>query len=729
MKLFAAAAFALVALSSSAETLFSGPISSWKKVPKSKVMRFVPSPESYARGGEIILEFEAGWKNVVKQRPTYAWSGVIATCTAVDKKGNKVFIITSNMGAGTRSRQKWQMKGVLPENSTNLIFELGIKVAEGEIDLGDAKIEMLPCDRSMRIKDFKFNEWQKTTVDIDFINWYGEPKYEPASIGEKSFAFFKINEPGMTFDRFAPPACKITSNFRLRVTPGEVRDFFFGIYSERGTEGLKHEIGQFKTSGFAGLFRKSLAANMVLSRVKNRRQCGDMGVRRSYTIMPDAIIDWANDGESVPAGTTAMAMLQLDVPADTKPGIYSGDVVFTDKDSAREAARIEVEVLPFTLRKPEPQEYEPIAHIGMYGEKLHYFVNMARWLKRRGFESMLIATHYGSGRLTLTKGPDGKLAIKSFDRLRFAVRAYRESGMRGTLFIHLSDKLEVAVAKALGIKITDGHGEQTNMIPEFETPEFKRHVGEAFEAIKTECEGIPIAVLAMDEPNTTNRFPRAFYEIQRIKEAGIPAALYGDLAAYNAVKPDYMILSDSPDTESYKKVKEDIDRRPGARLYLYGRTGSYHYGFGSMFVGRFNHGWGDYLATGTRGHTAWNFLANAPTDFNSIKHFATWVQLNHFDKDMNFLSTIALEAICEGYLDRCYINTLEERLKDKASSPKAPCVAAKFEKLKQECLNRGSYEDPIRLRANPKPKTDNHFVNEDMDEVRSRIADLIMELE
>jgi hypothetical protein len=96
---------------------------------------------------------------------------------------------------------------------------------------------------------------------------------------------------------------------------------------------------------------------------------------------------------------------------------------------------------------------------------------------------------------------------------------------------------------------------------------------------------------------------------------------------------------------------------------------------------------------------------------------------------MNFLSTIALEAICEGYLDRCYINTLEERLKDKASSPKAPCVAAKFEKLKQECLNRGSYEDPIRLRANPKPKTDNHFVNEDMDEVRSRIADLIMELE
>jgi hypothetical protein len=231
----------------------------------------------------------------------------------------------------------------------------------------------------------------------------------------------------------------------------------------------------------------------------------------------------------------------------------------------------------------------------------------------------------------------------------------------------------------------------------------------------------------MDEPNSLKRFPRAAYEIARIKESGIPAALYGNHDSYRNVKPDYLIASFTPADGYFGEIAADIASRPGARLYLYEGSGSYHYAFGSMFAGRFVHGWGDYLA-GSRGHTAWNFLANSPTDFNGIGHFATWALLNHFDKDMNLRWTLGFEAICEGYLDRLYINTLEECLKAEAASPDAVRIAAEYEKLKAYCRSRGRYRDPLRQGARPMPVSRRIFTNGEMDEVRGRIADWIKEL-
>ena len=45
--------------------------------------------------------------------------------------------------------------------------------------------------------------------------------------------------------------------------------------------------------------------------------------------------------------------------------------------------------------------------------------------------------------------------------------------MTGTFFVHFSDKLEVAVAKATGVSLPDAAGEQTNMVAEMEAPWFK----------------------------------------------------------------------------------------------------------------------------------------------------------------------------------------------------------------------------------------------------------------
>ena len=710
-----------------AAELFNGPLSKWKPIAGGRVMRFVPPAETYAQGGEVSFELSVGWSDVVQERPEYQWSGVMVTCVAVDPQGRRVHVITSNLGWGTCARDTWRIRGVVPEGSTNLTFEVGAKCAKGVVDFGNALISIEPCDPSKRIRSFKFNEWQKQPTDIDFVNWYGEPEHEPPSLGGGKFAFFRIDEPGMVFDRFAPKAGELADSFKLQVTPGEVRDLFFGVYAEKETPSLRAKAGEFRTKGFAGLFRRPLAAEIRLSRVKNWPQCGDMGVHRSYTVMPDPILPWNGEGETLPAGTTAQAMLQFRVDENAKPGNYSGEAVFESAGGESRSVRIELEVLPFKLSHPRPDEYELIAHVGQYGEKAEIFERMAKEFKRSGFESMLIATHYGTGRMKFRAGRDGKLEIESFDRLRFAVRAYRAAGMKGTLFVHLSDKLEVAVARALGIKVDDAHGEQTNMIAEFETAEFKRRVGEALAAIKAECAGIPLAVLAMDEPNSPKRFPRAAYEIARIKESGIPAALYGNHDSYRNVKPDYLIASFTPADGYFGEIAADIASRPGARLYLYEGSGSYHYAFGSMFAGRFVHGWGDYLA-GSRGHTAWNFLANSPTDFNGIGHFATWALLNHFDKDMNLRWTLGFEAICEGYLDRLYINTLEECLKADAASPDAVRIAAEYEKLKAYCRSRGRYRDPLRQGARPMPVSRRIFTNGEMDEVRGRIADWIKEL-
>ena len=708
-KVAAAIVAAVSSFAAVADVLYSGPLSAWKPVAGGKVMRFVPEPSSYAMGGEVVMDVEVAWRNVVKDRPTYQWSGVIATGTAIDPQGRKVFVITSNIGWGSHEKDTWRFKGFVPEGSTNLTLEVGIKVAKGEMDFGDARVVLNPCDPSKRIRNFKFNEWHKSPVDIDFVNWYDAPTNAPPSLGGRGFAFFRVAEPGFTFDRFPPDAAQLSDTFRIRVTPGEVRDFFFGVYAEKETGALK--------AAFKGAIPASL------SRVKNWPMCGDMGVKRTYTIMPDPILPWSAGGESLPAGTTAMAMLQFEVPDDARPGVYAGEVAFASATGERHAAKIEVEVLPFRLVRPRPDDYETIAHVGLYADRRDKFIEMAKEFKRRGIESLLMTTAYGNGRLKLRKGADGRMEIASFDRLRDAVAAYRAAGMKGTFFLHLSDKLEAAVAKALGIPLKDANGEQTHMIPEFETEDFKRHMGEALAAIKAECEGLPLAILAMDEPNTTNRLPRARYEAERIRESGTKVALYGDMVAYDAVKPDYIISSDEPGKERLATTLDDVAKRPGARLYLYIGSGSYHYAFGSMYAGRFNHGWGDYLVGAVHGHTAWNFLAEKPTDFSGFRHFSGWATLDHFDADMNLRWTLGYEAICEGFLDRCYINTLETRLAERRGTPAAERVAARFAALKSECATRGRYRDLVR-QPSPKPV----LTNGDMDDFRSRLADLIMEL-
>ena len=703
------AACAVVALDCTADILYSGSVSEWKPVSGGKVMRFAPPLASYAKGGEIVMDVEVGWRNVVKDRPKYQWSGVLATGTAIDPQGRKVFVLTQNLGAGTQKREMWRFKGIVPEGSTNLTLEVGLKVAKGEVEFGDARVVLNPCDPAKRIRNFKFNEWQKGPVDLDFVDWYGAPTNEPPRLDGCGFAFFRIDEPGFTFDRFAPEAAQISDSFRIRVTPGEVRDFFFGVYAEKETGALK--------AAFKGAIPASL------SRVKNWPMCGDMGVKRTYTVMPDPILPWGADGEDLPSGTTAMAMLQFDVPDDAKPGVYTGEVVFRTASGERHAVNIEIEVLPFRLVRPKPDDYETIAHVGQYADRRDKFVKMTKEFKRRGIESLLITTAYGNGRLKLRKGADGRLEIASFNRLRDAAAAYRAAGMTGTFFLHLSDKLEVAVAKALGISVKDGVGEQTHMIPEFGTEDFKRHMGEALDAIKAECAGMPLAILVMDEPNTTNRLPRARYEAERIRGSGIKVALYGDMVAYNAIKPDYFISSDMPGTPRLATTLDDVAKRPGARLYLYIGSGSYHYAFGSMYAGRFNHGWGDYLVGAVHGHTAWNFLAEKPTDFSGFRHLSGWATLDHFDADMNLRWTLGYEAICEGFLDRCYINTLETRLAERRGTPAAERVAARFAALKAECAARGRYRDLVR-QPSPKPV----LTNGDMDDFRFRIADLIMEL-
>ena len=717
-----------------AGTLFDGRMTDWQSVAGGQVRRLVPDPAAYAKGGELVVDVTVGWQDVVQSRPTYPWSGVIYTATATDPQGRRVHVNVSNLGWGTQGTDTWRFKGVVPEGSKDLSIELGVKAATGKISFGAAKVGIEPCDPAKRIKDFRFSEHQKMPVDLDFVDWYereeGTGKRDQGlGNGGAEFSFFRVVEPGQTFDRYAPPEGTFAETFRLRMTPGEVRDLFFGVYAAREIRALRASVGSFVTPGFLGFGKRQLGGTAILNRVRNWRQCGDMGQRRSYTVLPEVIFPWAAEGESLPAGTTAQATLQLSVPADAEPGIYRSDVAFVSGTGERRTAAVELEVLPFKLVRPKPADYELVAHIGQYGETAERLEALAKELKRRGFESMLIATHYGTGRMKFRRGADGKVAIESFDRLRFAVRAYRAAGMTGTFFVHLSDKLEVEVARALGIKVADAHGEQTNMIPEFRTPDFRRHVGEALAAIRSECGNLPLAVLAMDEPNTTNRVPRAAYEIANIRAAGIPAALYGDQLAYWNVKPDYLITTEFPSTTQYPKIAADLATRPGTRLYMYEGSGSYHYSYGSMYVGRFNHGWGDYLAPGPcHGHTAWNFLANAPTDFDGLGHFAAWVSLDHFDRDMNLRWTLQFEAICEGFLDRSYVNTLETVLREKAGTPAARRVAADFAALKAECARRGSYRDPIRLTMKPAPKDRPLFLNADMDDVRGRVADLILEL-
>ncbi|MBQ2632074.1 MAG: hypothetical protein IJG13_20550 [Kiritimatiellae bacterium] len=699
-----------------------------------------------SEGGIMRISFDAEWRDVTPDEPSYSCAGTVVLVEYVDAGGRKVHPKNVNMGFGTRRRGSYELEFPVAKGAKDFWAYFGVRWARGHARFTNIRIRLdRPDARSLRsgavagaasaeiIDDSNVGarlSAESSSSKSFLMETTPPPKWKAPHIpGGRPFAFFRVDSPRRTFDRYPPHPSQLQDTFSIAATPGETADLFFGVYAE------KESALSIAVDGFAG--PGGAVVRPELFRARNwMRADGKLG---AYIQIPEVLFP-VEAAQAMKPGTTALLMAQFRVSDGAKPGVYRGKVQAKSAAGAVHSADVELTVLPFRLRRPPPDMHEMIIHGGPYSPDgpPDRLVELFKWLKGRGFESALVPCQYSPGMLELEKDAQGHIAIKSFKKLDDALAAYRAAGMKGTLFVHFSDKLEVAVAKALGVPFPDGMGEQTNMVPEMSTPWFKAAAVEALVAVRRRCGDVPLAVLGVDEPNVAARVPRAVWERERIDEAGIMSAIYCSADAWSNVRTKIAISSSAPGTKGCQMLDRETAAL-GGRLYLYSLEGSYGYAFGGahgswggLMPSRQTVGWSEFLTPGSRGHTVWLFATPSAGGVSETDEMAPkgWATLTRYDKKGRLLSTLQLEGDLLGVADYAYLHTLSELLKERKSHPRRDDIAAEFAALAREiranwhpyCLDSADAEVPSAdgsLRS---------FLNADADRARAKVTDWILEL-
>lgn len=699
---------------SAAELVTSAPWQSW-----TQPWTYRAADAEVSSGGWATLSFTAGWTNItrVKGRENYAWSGVVVAVKAKGKDGKTLHLLTKNLGVGTQEEKTFSFRFLVPRESTGFNVFLGPQFADGSFSMRSPALSLAPLDARYPTIEHKgrFYEYDERGH---------EPK-DPAALPSDGLAIFRIDSPRMTFDRFVPDKAQLTDrSFTVVAAPGETANAYVGLLAGRDLS-LTAEPTEFvRRKGLFGIFSDRLAATPTVFRAHNRPNSAGRG--QTYWIAPQALVPFGTCGR-VPRGTTAQAVVQFRVPDDAAPGVYDGAVIFSD-GKVRKSAAIRLSVLPVRVPFPDVKDYEEILHVGWYGDDPEVLKAVAADAKRRGCESLLIACQYGRGRLQLRE-KDGRLEIVRFDRFDHALAAFKAAEMRGTFYVHFSDKLEVAVARAIGADLPDGHGEQTNISADMETDRFKAAQVEALKLVKARAGAdVKLAVLAMDEPDGRGREPRCKYEIARIREAGLVSALYGGGPSYSLTHPDVIITQTTPGTEKYADYKADAQAH-GARMCRYGGSGSYGFAFGGLMPSRLLHGWGEYLMPESNGHTIWTVQTDRPYDFGSREHLTSFGSVYERMPDGRLVSTLELEGCYEGLLDYAYLKELERRLAAHAGEVKADRIAADFAALKARMTDVIPYRLDADTVVDFEREMKRPFTNADATAIRKEVARWICELD
>ena len=640
--------------------------------------KFTPKAD-LSSGGVMRVSFTASWQDIVMDE-VFSCAGFCVLVEYVDAAGRKIHPKNVNMGFGTRERSAFELEFPVAQGAHDFWIWFGVRRARGRAALDGLSIRFGPPDAvsvaggGAATADIVGEESSYAGAGAKdlYINRTPPPRHPRPDLRGRPLAFFRVDSPRRALSAFPPAEAQLSDTFGIAAAKGETSDLFFGVYASRD---VKFTVEA--PRGFPGRVSVCRAHEWL------RKDAG--GVTR----MPEVLFP-VEGPVTLPAGCSALMMLQVRVPEDAESGHYADRLRLVAGGAVQEA-EVALDVLPFSLRWPSPRKHESVLHGGpLDDETPDRMIGLAKEMKARGFESMLVPCQYGRGMLVLAGGADGNLRIESFRRLDNAIAAYRAAGMTGTFFVHFSDKLEAAVSRALGVGLKDGHGEQTNMVPEMETPEFKSATVSALKAVADRCKGLPLVFLGMDEPNTPARVPRTRWEVARIREAGFPSALYCSAAAYRNTCPDFAIASSAPGSKDCLEVAADVASR-GGRYFQYSYEGAYGYSFGSchnscggVMPSRFTHGWGEYLTPASGGHTAWLFGTGDRVSESDASCPPGYAALTRYDGKGRLLTTLHLEGACLGMTDYAYLNTLEELLAERRESPRAKEIAAAFAALKAE---------------------------------------------
>ena len=224
-----------------ATLLTTAPWQTFKCRDGEKPWTFSAPDADVVEGGWVTMDFTAGWRDIVKERPFYAWCGVVFAAKAEDPNGKRLHLKTVNLGDGDRDEKPGRMRFLLPKGSRKFTISFGPQFAKGSFSLKGVTVSLNAVDPSHPSIEHKGRRYE--------YDERGKPPANPAKLpAGAAFGLFRIDSPRMTFDRFAPEQSAMTNRFSVVAAPGEVANLFVGAYASR--DGARSaRPGRFAASG------------------------------------------------------------------------------------------------------------------------------------------------------------------------------------------------------------------------------------------------------------------------------------------------------------------------------------------------------------------------------------------------------------------------------------------------------------------------------------------------
>ncbi|MBQ2632277.1 MAG: hypothetical protein IJG13_21570, partial [Kiritimatiellae bacterium] len=188
-----------VALLFAATLLTTAPYQVFECRDGGKPWTFAADDADAAKGGWVTVDFTVAWTGIVRERPAYAWSGVVFAAKAEDPAGKRLFLKTVNLGDGDRAERPGKMRFLLPKDSRKFTISFGPQFAKGSFTLKDVTVSLNAVDPAHPSISYKGKSYE--------YDERGKPPAEPAMLpADAAFGLFRVDSPRMTFDRFAPEA-------------------------------------------------------------------------------------------------------------------------------------------------------------------------------------------------------------------------------------------------------------------------------------------------------------------------------------------------------------------------------------------------------------------------------------------------------------------------------------------------------------------------------------------
>lgn len=515
-----------------------------------------------------------------------------------------------------------------------------------------------------------------------------------------------------------PLAQEINPTLRAFGTPGEYEPLNFIVYPFRSFSSATVKVSDLKSQ--SGIIP---ASNIEIRRVKYMLARPNYRVLYQYRVVPDALVAY-DPNQPLTQSENTRYWLTVHVPADAKPGLYKGSVIFTPSGSTTATIPVIFRVLPITLREDPSKLYAIYYHDPLDSwANAKDEISKAFYLRKSDYELDDLIAH-GTRNVTTglwaapeKPGEEGKFSF-NFDFFQMKIDRWKQHGFKGPIVLGIN--AGGIYRKYTGQDLSTHISDATPPPPEY-GKELTRMCA-VIEAERVKRGWPEFLYYPVDEPGSNPGAIAFMIEtLKAVRAAGVRTYVTADptIEGYAPLKPYIDVWS----TQPFLPTRDEILKDEAARKVDYWCYPNHVNGENDHTTvngARMTYGFGFWRS----GFTAlipwiyradignpWNYLDGRMSDF-----------FNRAEDNGRPVPVAMWEAYREGYDDYRYVYTLQQLI---AAGMKQGGKAAKAAAATQKDLDYVWKQ----IRVQPKYKYDDLWEPREVDVYRWIVANQILTLQ